>query len=133
MFNVFINDIFYFINDGKLYNYADDNTLSFAHSNFDVLVSTLERETDVLINWFNINCMKANPDKSQAIAVGKKTHAKNPMFYIESATIICEEVVKLLGNDIDYQLTFDSHVKILCRKASQQLNVLKRISHYLTK
>ena len=29
LFNVFINDIFYFIKHGKLYNYADDNTLSF--------------------------------------------------------------------------------------------------------
>jgi hypothetical protein len=28
LFNVFINDIFYFIDKGNLYNYADDNTLS---------------------------------------------------------------------------------------------------------
>ena len=28
LFNVFINDIFYFIEHGTLYNYADDNTLS---------------------------------------------------------------------------------------------------------
>jgi hypothetical protein len=29
LFNVFINDIFLFIKDSSLYNYADDNTLSF--------------------------------------------------------------------------------------------------------
>ena len=28
LFNVFINDIFYFIEHCDLYNYADDNTLS---------------------------------------------------------------------------------------------------------
>jgi retron-type reverse transcriptase len=28
LFNVFINDIFYFVKKGTLYNYADDNTLS---------------------------------------------------------------------------------------------------------
>jgi hypothetical protein len=30
LFNIFINDIFYFIEHGTLYNYADDNTLSYA-------------------------------------------------------------------------------------------------------
>jgi retron-type reverse transcriptase len=29
LFNIFINDIFYFIQDSSLYNYADDNTLSY--------------------------------------------------------------------------------------------------------
>jgi hypothetical protein len=33
-------------------------------------------------------------------------------------------VVKLLGIDIDYQLNFNYHIKNICRKASQQLNVL---------
>jgi hypothetical protein len=28
LFKIFINDIFYFIQDSSLYNYADDNTLS---------------------------------------------------------------------------------------------------------
>jgi hypothetical protein len=42
--------------------------------------------------------------KFQAIAVGNKTHAKTPIFKIDSAEITCDEVVKLLGIDIDYQL-----------------------------
>jgi hypothetical protein len=42
--------------------------------------------------------------KFQAIAVGSKTHAKTPVFKIDSAEITCDEVVKLLGIDIDYQL-----------------------------
>jgi hypothetical protein len=63
--------------------------------------------------------MQANPDKFQAIAVDKKTYAKEPDFNIESANISCDEVVKLLGIDIDYQLNFDKHIKNICRKASQ--------------
>jgi hypothetical protein len=74
--------------------------------------------------------MQTNPDKFQAIAVGKKTYAKEPVFYIESANISCDEVVKLLGIDIDYQLNFDKHIKNICRKASQQLSVLKRIGFF---
>jgi hypothetical protein len=94
-FNIFINDIFYFIEHGKLYNYADDNTLSYADQDY-----VLEKESSILIEWFNFNCMQSNPDKFQAIAVGKKTYAKEPVFNIESANISCDEVVKLLGIDI---------------------------------
>jgi hypothetical protein len=57
-------------------------------------------------------------DKFQAIAVGNKTHAKTPVFKIDSAEITCDEVVKLLGIDIDYQLNFNYHIKNICRRPS---------------
>ena len=57
-----------------------------------------------------------------------KTHAKTPVFKIESAEITCDEVVKLLGIDINYQLNFNYHIKNICRKASQLfLNIVKNI------
>ena len=43
----------------------------------------------------------------------------------------CEETVKPLGIEIDYQLNFDIHISSICRKASQQLNILKRLGRYL--
>ena len=49
IFNIFINDTFYFIDKAKLFNYADDNTLSFSHSDFATLVEILVRESKVLI------------------------------------------------------------------------------------
>ena len=69
----FINDIFYFIQRGTLYNYADDKTLSVHSPKFDFIVCVLQSESENLIDRFNFNCMKANADKFQAIAVGKKT------------------------------------------------------------
>ena len=123
LFNIFINDLFYFIEHGTLYNYADNNTFSYADQDYNTLINVLEKESSILIEWFNFNCMQANPDKFQAIAVGKKTYAKEPGFNIESANISCDEVVQLLGIDIEYQLNFDKHIKNICRKASQQLSV----------
>ena len=52
IFNIFLNDIFYFIDKAKLFNYADDNTLSFSHSDFATLVEILVRESKILIEWF---------------------------------------------------------------------------------
>ena len=57
LFNIFINDIFYFIEHGTLYNYADDNTLSYADQDYNTLINVLEKESSILIEWFNFNCM----------------------------------------------------------------------------
>ena len=76
LFIVFINDIFYSIEHGTLYNYADDNTVSFSCPDFDRLIQILQSESQILINWFHNNCMQANPGKFQAIAAGERTFEK---------------------------------------------------------
>jgi basic membrane lipoprotein Med (substrate-binding protein (PBP1-ABC) superfamily) len=50
------HDIFYFIEHGTLYNYADDNTLSYADQDYNTLINVLENESSILIEWFNFNC-----------------------------------------------------------------------------
>ena len=80
LFNVFINDIFYFVNQAVIYNYADDNTLSFIHHNLEVLKNVLEDESCISIDCFFVfycifkNFMKANPTKFQAICTWKNAH-----------------------------------------------------------
>jgi hypothetical protein len=122
----------FLIKQGSLYNYADDNTLSFCSPDFDKLISTLEM-VNQLIEWFKFNKMQPNPDKFQVLAVGKKTFEKSPSIQIQNSNLSCETVVKLLGIDIDYLLNFDLHISNLCRKASQQLNILKRLGPFLSK
>ena len=43
-----------------------------------------------------------------------------------------EESVKLLGVTIDFLLNFDLHVSNICIKAARQINVLLRLSKFLT-
>jgi hypothetical protein len=77
--------------------------------------------------------MQANPDKFQVLAVGKKTYDKNSSIHIQNSDLTCEKTDKLLGIEIDYQLNFDAHVSSICRKASQQLHVLKRLGSLLNR
>ena len=91
IFNIFINDIFYFIEHGTLYNYAVD-TLSYADRHYNTLINVLEKESSILIERFNFNCMQANPDKFQGIAVGKKTYAKEPVLIL---SLLIYHVMKL--------------------------------------
>ena len=113
LFKIFINDIFYFIQESSLYNYADDNTLSYEGHNLDQLITVLERDSLILIDWFTENQMKANPDKFQAIAIGKKTKNENISFNLNGNIIKCEDEVKLLGVTIDFELNFNSYSKYL--------------------
>ena len=99
----------------------------------DKLIQILQSESQILLNWFYVNFMQTNPDKFHAIAVVMKTVNKNLVSKISNSEIKCEEVVKLLGIGIDYQLNFDHHVSHLCRKVGQQPNVLKRLSPFYIK
>ena len=68
--------------------------------------------------------MQANPDKFQAIALGKKSKDHNLTFNVNGSNIPCDDDVKLLGVIIDFRLKFDIHISNICKKASRQLNVL---------
>ena len=133
LFNIFLNDIFYFVLRSTIYNYADDNTVSFIHKDFNFLKSVLESDSLNLISWFEENSMKANPDKFQAICIGKKTYDNIETFRIGETDIKREINVSLLGINIDFMLKFDDHVTEICKKASKQLAVLKRLGRFLTK
>ena len=44
LFNIFINDLFYFINSSDLHNFADDNTISAIDCSVEDLATDLERK-----------------------------------------------------------------------------------------
>ena len=77
--------------------------------------------------------MKANPTKFQAICIGKNAHENIASFKVDPVEIKCEENVTLLGVNIDFMLSFGDHVTDLCKKASKQLAVLKRLGRFLPK
>ena len=52
LFNLFINDIFFFIDKIDIANYADDNTTYAVETDIMKLLKTLETERLQVINWF---------------------------------------------------------------------------------
>ena len=48
IFNIFLNDISYFVSKGDLYNYADDNCMSVSHKDIHVVSAQLENETQIM-------------------------------------------------------------------------------------
>ena len=124
-------DIFHFVKSCSLYNYADDNTVSCSDNSPENVIRKLSEDNVLLIGWFLNNKMKANPEKFQAIAVGEKTKVEDITFNLDNNIIKCEESVKLLGVTINFQLNLNVQVLNICKRASKQLNVLKRIGKHL--
>ena len=61
IFNIFINDLFYAMDDVcNVYNYADNNTLLNTDHCIDSLVAKLENSAMVATHGFDINGMKSN-------------------------------------------------------------------------
>ncbi|XP_063405714.1 uncharacterized protein LOC134689678 [Mytilus trossulus] len=121
LFNIFINDIFHFTTNSSLYNYADDNTLSYANRDIDTVISTLEKDSLALIEWFSSNQMKANPEKFQALAIGKKTMGKNITFDL------AEAIDDLLIRGLIIECTNDKPLVVNPLTVSVQNNGKKRL------
>ena len=71
--------------------------------------------------------MKVNTGKSHLLLSGNsRTNAMIDNSYIES-----EDEQVLLGITTDSSLTFENHINSICKKASQKLNALARITPYM--
>ncbi len=94
IFTIFINDLFYILVYCILCNYANDNTASCSSDGVDELVCQLESELRNILKWFKTNCLGANSDQLQCIALDKD--ASKVIISIEDRTIYPSNDVKVL-------------------------------------
>ena len=60
------------------------------------------------------------------------SHYQHILININGSVIESSNSEKLLGITIDSDFTFEEHINTLCRKASQKLYALSRITQYLS-
>ena len=130
MYNIFSNDLLLTLqNLCHIYNYADDNTISYVGSNVDEVIVNLQNVTALMLKWFECNYLKANSEKFQCILYGKG-NIETPII-INNHSVMSQNSVKLLGVNIDSGLSFSAHIAEICKKAGKQLNALGRLSKVL--
>ena len=128
LFNVYLRDLFFFLNNSTVINYADDNTpIATAHDNESV-IKIIEHDSAVLFQWLENNVVKVNPDKSHLLLSSKKTDL---YALINNFKITNSKSEILLGITFDNELKFTEHVSNLCIKATNKLHALARISHHM--
>ena len=130
LFNIYINDLLWFIEYCDVCNFADDTTPHACDHDLDTLITKLEHDSLNAIQWFKINYMKLNEDKCHLIVAGHKY--ENVWAMVGDHRIWETQKQKLLGVYIDNQLNFKYHVQQLCLKVGKKVSAFARISHFLT-
>ena len=128
LFNIFLCDMLFILEDIDIASYADDTTPYASSQCLEEIIIILEDISDQLFRWFTFNEMKANESKCHLLL--SKICASSKM-KIDNIEIENSEYEKLLGIQVDCNLNFNSHLNTLCKKASSKINALARISPYL--
>ena len=63
LFNIFLCDLFFVMENMDIASYADDNTPLTTGNSIEEVIQKLENAPKTLFQWFSDNQMKANPDK----------------------------------------------------------------------
>ena len=129
LFNIYLNDLFMFVKDAQICNYADDTTIYACDSNIEGVIATLESDALKIAEWFPNNCMKLNEDKCHLMVFGDKSN--DVSVNVGRITIKESTEEKLLGVILDKKLCFKQQIKSMCKKAGQKLHALSRISYFL--
>ena len=129
LFNIFINDLLMFVEKTQICNFADDNTIYSCGDSSETVTEWLKHDLDIVINWFKINELVANPSKFQFMILGGND-SKVPL-KTSDITIAQSTSVKLLGITIDQHLDFKLHINSLCKSSSNKVKCLYRIRKYI--
>ena len=130
LFNIYLNDLMWFINYGEVCNYADDTTLYSCNTNLNDLKFNLEKDSLNAIDWFKNNYMKLNTDKCKLLVAGHKDHSLR--IKVGDSTVEQNKQAELLGVLIDEDLNFKNHLHSKIKKANSKLAVIKRNINFLS-
>ena len=129
LFNTYINYLFLFSQHFDMTNYADDCSPYEHGGSIDEVISKLQENSKCLINCFLCNYLKPNSDKWHILLSDKDT---NHVMQIDSEEILNSTEEKILGGYFDNKLNFNNHVNSFCKKASQKLHALARLSNLMS-
>ncbi len=132
LFNIFINDMFYVLEQSTLYNYADDNIASQTNDGEEELLTCLESDLSNLMSWFKTNCLGVKRGKRQCMFISNDSN-NTININIDNTVLSPSSNIKILGVTIDEHLTFNEHINIICSNAARQLNAIKRLQCNLDK
>ena len=127
LFNIFLADLFFTVNDIDIASYADDNTPYMIADNVDDLITPLEQASNDLFEWSKNNLLKSNADKCHLLLSTNDRVSMN----LDGFKIDKSDTEKLLGVKFDKKLTFDDHISDICKKAGRKISALTRVTPYI--
>ena len=110
--------------------YADDTQLYMALDVSNAMTS-LDICFSAIKEWFALNGLSLNPDKSEAIVIGTSARQRieGPINVVALGTdsIVVSESVRSLGVTVDSTLSFNTHVNDVCKSVSYHTRALRHV------
>ena len=129
LFNIYLNDLFFLLDDIDICNFADDTTPNVCDMQLKVVLDKLENCSELAIAWLKSNYMKLNEEKYKLLVCGYRL--EQLWINVGDNKTWEKSLVKLLGVTIDNELKFDKYVAEICAKANRKLSVLLRLCKFL--
>ena len=127
LFNIFLCNLFFIIDNLDIASYADDNTPYSVRKSQCDLEAKLQKALVKISKWFHENGLKANQNKCDFLS----SLDINAKFSLRACILENSDSPKLLGVTIDRKLNFNEHVTNLCDKASKKIRTLAIILPYI--
>ena len=103
LFNLFINDLIFFSQETEVCHFAGGTTIYPCSPNFEEATLKLSNDSHLILNWFRINSMVANPGKFQMF-LGSNVNNSKIIFMIENKRVKSRRKFKLIGITTDDKL-----------------------------
>ncbi|XP_026331400.1 uncharacterized protein LOC113238780 [Hyposmocoma kahamanoa] len=97
--------------------FADDVVLIFSGDNAEQIERQADAALEHVQRWGVENKLKFAPHKTQAMVITNKIKYDSPRLTMGGERIGLSREIKILGLTVDDKLTFNSHVRNVCRKA----------------
>jgi len=111
-FNIFLNDLFYFVTKAKLSSYADDNPLTSSDIAPGEVQAVVVRDLGVTSKWFRDCGLILNLDECKLLVLPERKSDQVELG-IDDSQVKATVNVELLGVFIDNKLNFKNHISKL--------------------
>ena len=124
----------------KLTLFADDTTISSFGKDSTEIISKLELDLNLIVEWLSYNRLVINVTKSKAMFFSHYIRKSNEQkLLINSLKIKCnnEDIdftkeIKVLGVTIDNELKFNSQIDNICKKVNSKTFLLRKSLYLFT-
>ena len=128
LFSIFVNDLPESITSGNVFMFADDTTIYTIGKDFDNIILTLQCILDQVYTWCQSNRLIAHESKTEALIISSQNFiGPLPRLTYGNSTIEYKQSSKCLGLTIDSKLSWQEHIKNVCKSFSNKVAVLKQI------
>ena len=136
LFVLFINNLLLFVSSANTDLYADVTTLTCSIKLMDMhRLQTLNAAVSETVHWATANKLPLNEKKTEVLTIcGKRLSNRSPndiVISVNGSQLENIQCAKLLGLEIDKELTFHLHVDKLYKKLFQRIGILKKNRHCL--